>query len=155
MRAAGEDLAGVSGIGAAVPGEEAAGDVAGHGVEFLAQEFAADGEVLFGIAECGQKGAVEADFAGHLSHDLHESPGKAAGIGFRRGDLIIGVKIRDVFGEEGRFVADGPGVPGGFLFDDGADERGVERLRGGRFAREGDELGWSGHGLCSEAQRCR
>ena len=151
MRAAGEDLGRVGGIGAAVPGEEAAGDVAVEGVEFFAQKFAADGEAGFGFAELREKRTVETDFAGDLPHDLHQAPGKSARVGFGSRDLIIGVKIRDIFGEEARLVAHGPGIPGRFLFDDGADEGGIERLRGGGFAGEGDELGGGGHWVGGDA----
>ena len=55
MGFAGEDLGGVGGVGAAVPGEQGAGDVAGVGVELFAQHFAADGEALLGIAERGEE----------------------------------------------------------------------------------------------------
>src|SRR5690348_18402102 len=48
--------------------------------------------------------------------------------------------MRDIFGEERGLIAHGPGIPGRFLLDDGANQRGVERLRGGGFARERDEL---------------
>jgi hypothetical protein len=143
--AASQDLGGIGGVAAAVPGEEAAGGVAVHGVEFFAEEFAADGEALFGIAEGAKECAVEAHFAGDLSHDLHEAPGEAAGVGFRGCDFVVGEEVRDVSGEEGGLVAHGPIVPGGFLFDDGADQGWVERLGGGGFASEHDELGWGGH----------
>lgn len=140
MHFAGEDLGWVGGIGAAVPGEEAARDVAGHGVEFFAQDFAADGEALFRIAKRGEKEAVKAGFARDLPHHLHQSPTEAAGVSFRGADFIVGVERRDVFGEEKRLVAHGPGIPRGFLLDDSADESGVERARRGGFAREGDKL---------------
>jgi hypothetical protein len=63
MGLAGQDLGRVGGVGAAVPGEQAAGGVAGHGVEFLAQDFAADGQALLRIAERGEKQGVEAGLA--------------------------------------------------------------------------------------------
>ena len=34
--------------------------------------------------------AVEAGFAGDLSHDLHEAPGEAASVGFGGGDFVVG-----------------------------------------------------------------
>ena len=129
--------------------------VVGQGVEFFAEQFAADGEAQFGIAEGAKRGAVETEFAGGLSHDLHESPGKAAGVSFGGGDFVVGVERGDVLGEEKGFVAHGPRIPGGFLFDDGADERGIEIVGSGGFASESDELGWGGHewGLLASAMR--
>lgn len=147
MRYAGQDLGGVGGVGATVPGLEGAVGVVGQGVEFFAKEFATDGQALFGIAKGAEEGAVEAEFTGGLSHDLHEAPGEAAGVGFRGGDFVVGVESGDVFGEEERLVAGGPGIPGGFLFDDGADERGIEIVGASGFAGESDELGWRGHGF--------
>src|SRR5262249_31671173 len=80
------------------------------------------------------------NLARNLSHHLHQAPGKAAGVSFRCGDLVIGVERRDVLAEEERLVAHGPGVPTGFLFDNGADQCWIQRLRAGGFARESEEL---------------
>src|SRR6266436_2108356 len=104
MSAAGDDLSGVSRVGAAVPGEQRARGVADHGVEFLAQNLAADGEALLWIAEGGKKQGIKARFARDLPHHLHQAPGKAAGVRFRRGDLVVGIEGRDVLAEEGRLV---------------------------------------------------
>ena len=114
-------------------------------IEFFAQDFAADGQACFGVAEGAEERGIEAGFAGDLSHDLHEAPAEAAGVGFGGGDFVVGVERRDVFGEEGRFVAHRPGVPAGFLFDDGADQCGVEGLGGGGFVSEGDEFWGNAH----------
>ena len=38
------------------------------------------------------------------------------------------------------------GFQRGFLFDDGADERGVEGLGGGGFVGEREEVWWNAHG---------
>ena len=89
MSAAGENLGGVERVRAAVPGEQRARGVAADGVELLAQDFAADGEALLRIAECGKKQGIEAGFAGDLSHHLHQAPGEAARVGLGRGDLIV------------------------------------------------------------------
>src|SRR5260370_4590834 len=83
-----DHLRGVSRVGAAVPGEQRARGVAGHGVEFLAQNLAADGEALLWIAEGGKKQGIKARFARDLPHHVHQAPGKAAGVRFRRGDLV-------------------------------------------------------------------
>src|SRR6201999_1369572 len=96
-------------------------------------------------AECAKKRCVEAGFAGDLSHDLHEAPAEAAGPGFGGGDFVVGVERGDVFGEKGWFVAHGPGVPAGFLFDDGAHERGVEGLGGGCFLGEREQVWWNAY----------
>jgi hypothetical protein len=48
----------------------------------------------------------------------------------------VGVKRRNVFGEEEWFVAHGPGIPRGFLFNDRADERDVEAFGVGGGADE-------------------
>jgi hypothetical protein len=56
----------VGGVGAAVPGEQRARGVAGHGIKFFAQDFAADGEALLGIAQRGEKQGIEAGFARDL-----------------------------------------------------------------------------------------
>jgi len=53
--------------------------VSRHGVEFLAKNFAADGEALLGIAQGRKKQGIEACFAGDLSHHVHQTPGKATG----------------------------------------------------------------------------
>jgi hypothetical protein len=50
---AGQDLRWVSGVGSAIPGEQAAHGVAGHGIKFPAQHFTADGEAVIWIAERG------------------------------------------------------------------------------------------------------
>ena len=76
MRAAGEDLRGVGRIRAAVPGEERARGVASHGVEFLAQNFAAESETLLRIAQGREKQGIKACFAGDLPHHLHQAPEK-------------------------------------------------------------------------------
>src|SRR5579862_5030511 len=159
--AAGEDLRGVGWVGAAVPEQErSSGCVALRrqdclryrkrgglpGVELFAEDAAADFEGVGGVAEGGEERFGEAVLAGGLSHDLHEAPTEAAGVGFRSADLIIGVERGDIFGEEKWFVAERPGIPGGFLFADGADQGGVEGVSGGGFAGQGDELSWSGHG---------
>ena len=60
MLLAGQDLGWVGGVGSAVPGEQGARGVAGCGVEFFAQYFAADREALFGIAERGGRCAFGA-----------------------------------------------------------------------------------------------
>ena len=71
MRAAGEDLRWVGGIAAAVPGQQTPGCVSIHGVEFFAQELAADSQALFGIAEGREKRSLKAHFSGDLTHYLH------------------------------------------------------------------------------------
>src|SRR5579859_27900 len=73
VRAAGKDLRRVRGIAAAVPGEEAARCVSIHGVDFFSEQFAADSQTLFGIAERREKHAVEAHFSGDLTHYLHQA----------------------------------------------------------------------------------
>ena len=149
MWAASEDLGGVTGIAAAVPGEERARSVTCRGVEFPAQDFAADDEPLVWIAERGKKHGIEAGFAGDLPHHLHQAPGKGAGIGFRSRDLVVRVEARDIFAEKRRLIAHGPGIPAGLLLDDGADQRGIEGLRGRGFAGQRQELGWRTHGEIS------
>jgi hypothetical protein len=47
--------------------------------------------------------------------------------------------------EEQRLVAHGPGIPAGFLFDDGADQRGFDGLRGGGSAGHRDEMEGASH----------
>ena len=96
MGAAGQDLGRVGGIAAAIPGQEAARGVSVHGVEFFAQQFAADGQGLFGIAEGGEERAVKAHFSGDLTHHLHQAPGEAASVSLGRGDLVICEEMRDV-----------------------------------------------------------
>lgn len=71
MRAAAEDLGSVAGIAATVPGEKGTSGVIGHGVEFFAQDFAADDEALFRLAERGEERGIEARFALDLPHHLH------------------------------------------------------------------------------------
>jgi hypothetical protein len=80
---------------------------------------------LLGIAERGEKRSTEARFARDLPHHLHQPPGKTASISFGGGDFVVRVKARDVFAEERRLVAYGPGIPAGLLLDDGADESGI------------------------------
>lgn len=74
VRAAGEDLGRVAGIGAAVPCEQSACGVAGHRVEFFAQDFAADAEALLGIAESGEKWGRRSLFPGRPVPSLALSP---------------------------------------------------------------------------------
>ena len=52
---------------------------------------------------------------------------------------------RDVAIVKRGFIADGERVPGGFLFADGADQRGIERVRKRGGSGERDEFG-RGHG---------
>ena len=52
-----------------------------------------------------------------------------------------GVERSDVARQEARLVAHGPGVPGGFLLDHGADERGLEGVLAGDPAGEVDDFG--------------
>jgi hypothetical protein len=66
MRAAGENLGSVTGIAAAVPGEQASRSVAGHGVELFAQNFAANAKTFLGIAERGEKRGIESPFRARL-----------------------------------------------------------------------------------------
>ena len=140
VRAAGEHLRGIERVRAAVPGKQGARGVAAGGVELLAQDFAADGQSLLRIAQRGKKLRVETGFAGDLPHHLHQAPGKAARVGLRRGDFVIGVKRRDVFGEKRGLITDGPGIPRGLLLDDSADESGIECSRFGGMARKRQEL---------------
>ena len=80
-------------------------------------------------------------FSGYLAHDLHQSPTHAARPGFGRAYLSHSIKGRDILSEEGGFVADGPGIPVGFLLDYCADESGVElMLRGFEFGCGDDFL---------------
>jgi hypothetical protein len=141
MRAAGQNLRGVIGIPAAVPGKQGVCGIASRDVEFFAQNFATDGETLFRIAQCGKKQGIEARFAGDLPHDLHQSPGEAPCISFGNGNLVVGIERSDVFREKGRLITHGPGIPGGLLLGHGADQAWIERLYGGSFARQGQELG--------------
>ena len=60
MRATGEDLRGVGGRRSRRAG---ARGVAGHAIEFAAQNFAADGDALLGIAKRGEERGVKAEFA--------------------------------------------------------------------------------------------
>ena len=75
-------------------------------------------------------------FARDLSHDLHETPGNGAGNFFRQRKA----KRRDVTRTEGGLVPKGVSVPRRFLFDDGANERVIEREPGGGGSRQFDEL---------------
>src|SRR5581483_8730564 len=136
----------VAGIAAAVPGQESARDVAVHRVELAAKNLAAEFQAFLGIAQRRKEGLGKTVFAGDLSHDLHESPTEAARVGFRGRDLVVGIERRDVFGEKSGLVTHRPGIPGGFLFDHGADQSGIERVTGRGFAGKGNELGGSRHG---------
>src|SRR5579863_9288645 len=140
-----DHLGGIAWVPAAVPGEKRLRCVAARGVEFFAQDFAADGEAVFGIAERAEERRLETGFAGDLSHDLHQAPTEAARVGFGGADFVVGVERCDIFREERGFVANRPGVPAGFLFDDGADERGVEGLGGSGFVGEGEKIRWDAH----------
>ncbi len=91
MRAAGEDLRGAGRVRSPLPGEERARGIAGHGVEFLAQNFAADGETLLRVAQGREKQRIKACLAGDLPHHLRQAPGEASGVGFCRGDLVVGI----------------------------------------------------------------
>src|SRR5258708_14701466 len=86
-------------------------------------------------------GGREAVFARNLSHHLHESPGKSASPGFRGGDFVVGVERRDVPPEKRGFIANGVGVPGRFLLDDGTHQYGIERVGAGNAAGKRDERG--------------
>src|SRR6266481_8562814 len=127
VSAAGEHLRGIERVRAAIPGKQSARGVAAGGVKLLAQYFAADGQSLLRIAKRGKKLRVESGFASDLPHHLHQSPGEAACVGLRRGDLVVGVERRNVFGEKRGLIAHGPGIPRGLLLDYGADESGIKR----------------------------
>src|SRR6185437_4425856 len=104
---------------------------------------AADVEPDGGIAKGAEEFAFEAVLARDLSHYLHESPGDGASDFFRWRKA----ERRDVARSEAGFVADRVRIPGGFLFDDGADQRGIERVLGCGGASEQNEFGGSRHGV--------
>src|SRR6185437_4584551 len=104
---------------------------------------AADVEPDGGIAEGAGEFAFEAVLARHLSHHLHESPGDGASDFFRWRKA----ERRDVARAEARLVTDGTRIPGGLLFDESADQRGIERVLGCGGASEQNEFGGSRHGV--------
>jgi hypothetical protein len=123
MRSVGENGGGVVPIPCPIPQQQRPRDVAFGGGEFCGEDAAADLEPYGGIAERRQRFVREPVFARDLTHYLHQSPGKCASARF--GDVVDDAarNLRhDVFFVELRLIAQSPGIPGGLLLDDRADQ---------------------------------
>jgi len=157
LRDACKNFRGVIWIAAAVPELEGVSCVSVRGRKFCGEHFASDFQTDCGIAELCERCAdrtewtmhlwrqrairiwrtTEIVFTRNLSHYLHQSPGKRAGLRF--GDRnFSGAELRgDIMFVKCRLVTNGPRIPSGFLLTNRTDERGVELVRFGCGASEG------------------
>jgi hypothetical protein len=119
-------------IGAAVPEFQRACNVATGRGELGTENAAANLEGGYRITQRRKRSSRKPVLACYLTHHLHQAPGKcaAASFGFVRYGSMGKLRLH-IPGIKSRLIAQRPGVPGRFLFDNGANEFGPNRVHTG------------------------
>ncbi len=126
---AGEHRSRIIAIAAAIPQFQRARHVAAGGREPGNENAAANLEGGHRVAQGRKRQSGKPVLACHLTHHLHQAPGKCTTARF--GFVLYGSagKLRlHITGIKRRLITQRPGVPGRFLFDNGANEFGPNRV---------------------------
>ncbi len=107
---------------------------------FAAKAAAANRQARSRIAKRCERCAGEPMLTRHLTHHLHQSPGKRAGAGL----AFVGYRAANelrlyVTRIESRLIAHCPAIPSRFLLDDAANQFGLKRLRESSLVRQSDK----------------
>lgn len=141
MRGPSEHGGRVFAIPSPIPQNQRTLDIAFRSGNFCCQDTAADFQAGSRITQRCERRTGETVLARKLAHDLHQPPGKCAcaSLGIVGDGAARDLRLDIAFVESG-FIAQRPGIPGGFLLHDGADQFGPECMRASRLLREGQKL---------------